>query len=163
MNSELTVYNYAEHEHLAIQWFKVLNESGDMNTTFATDMKSLTNFLTFMRSNGTLAFSSDEKGMWFTIWFSKYMDGAFWGVWVREDRRHGATYFKMIASALNEAFKYFTVIIGECKQERLHDMHLKLGFKYCGAIPFVWNGENVNYYALTKEAWENRKLRKREV
>jgi hypothetical protein len=154
---ELYPYDYTTQEWLLVAWYQELVESGDMYVTFASDMRYLSNFLQFFRGRVTLGYSADERGIWFALWVEPMMSGAYWGVWIRKDKRHTVSAFKALAFGIDEALKYFTCIIGICKQEHLRDIHLKLGFKKLGVIPALWDGEDVDAYVLTRDGWTNRK------
>ena len=158
--SNLTVYDWRSDEWLLVDWYAQLIKSGDMAVTFTPDMRYMGNFLAWFRAPRTLAISNDNSGVFFAFWLESFLSGAFCGLWVREDKRQSPTAMKLIIEAYNSAFQVYTVLMGICKQEHLRDVHLKLGYTKKTTIPALWNGDAVDFYAITKDDWEKRHERR---
>jgi hypothetical protein len=156
----LTVYNWKTDEYLLIDWYAKLIQSGDMALTFTLDMRWMGNFLQYFRK-ATLGYACDEKGIFFACWLEPLLSGAFFGMWIREDKRQASTSLKLAIEAYGEAFKVYTVLMGLCKQDHLKDVHLKLGYTLQCTIPGLWNGEDVAVYSMTREQWETRYERRK--
>jgi hypothetical protein len=150
---QLRVYDWRSDEWLLLDWYNQLVGSGDMAVTFTPDMRYLSNFLTFFRGHVTMGYSADEKGIFFAVWIEPFLAGAFFGLWIRSDKRHTLSALRLTKEAYTEAFKMCTVLIGLCKQEHLREIHEKLGYKRLATIPALWNGEAVDVYAITREQW----------
>ena len=154
---QLRLYEWQTQEYLLIDWYSQLVASGDMYVTFAPDMRYMSNFLTFFRGHAILGYDVDEKGIWFAFWVEPCMSGAYAGVWIREDKRHAPSSFKLLSKAYDEAFKVYTVIIGMSKQFDHRELHAKLGYTHACTIPGLWNGDEVDIHYLTREQWNHRK------
>ncbi len=105
-------YDWRGEEWLLLDWYHRLITSGDMVTTMTADMKHLSNFLMYFRTKVTLAYSADNDGIWFASWVEPIMSGAFFGAWIRKDKRQSPTALKLLTQVYDEAFKVFVVLIG---------------------------------------------------
>lgn len=149
----LRVYRWQTEEYMLIDWYNKLVSTGEMYTTFGADMRHMSTFLTFFRARVTMGYANDEKGIYFACWVEPFLSGGFFGVWIREDKRHTITALKLIKEAYTEAFKMCTVLIGICKQPYLAKVHAQLGYKKMGTVPALWNGEDTDVYTITKDSW----------
>lgn len=158
----LRVYDWRTEEWLLIDWYHKLVTSGDMNTTMMSDMRYLSNFLLYFRPKVTLAYASDNNGIWFASWVEPFMAGAFFGLWIRQDKRHIPSAYRLLSEAYDEAFKVFTVLIGISCQEHLRDIHRKMGYSHLGTVPAIWDGNPADVYFMTREMWEAKNGRRRQ-
>jgi|SRR5581483_3193661 len=152
----LRVYNWEIDEFLLVDWYNNLIMSGDHFKTFYRDLRHLSTFLDFFKPPRTLAIAVDDKGIWFAYWIDSMMSGAFFGLWVREDKRQAPSMLKCFREAINGSFLFASVLISITKQDHVCRQLEKLGFDYLGRVPALWDGENVDVYTLTKDDWEQR-------
>jgi len=152
----LHVYNWTTDEFMLVDWYNVLVQSGDHYLAFNKEMRLLSVFLDGFKPPRTLALATDKAGVWMAYWIDPYLSGANIGFWVREDKRHSGTMFKLFRKAVNETFKVATVLLIPTKQEHVGNIMLKLGAVFGMTIPALWDGEDVSVYTLTKDKWKYR-------
>jgi hypothetical protein len=155
----LRVYKWREDEMLVVDWYAQLVQSGDMYVTFMPEMRYMGNFLQYWR-HATLGYAMDSKGIFFAFWLDPLLSGAFFGVWIRSEYRGKPVIVRLVTAAMDEAFKFASVLIALCKQEHLRDIISKLGAKLAMTIPGLWNGEAADAHVITKDEWEASRVRR---
>jgi hypothetical protein len=146
------------HEMIALQWFLLLKgKPQEFADLFARDLQSLTRFLYWMANNVALGWECDERGAWACAWVEPMLTGAFFGGWIREDKRGTVGAVMFIRKAYRQAFEKFPVIIGITKQPALHDLHIALGYDYLGTVPKLFDNADARVYVLTKENFYGRR------
>ena len=160
METDLKVYRWQTDEFLLIDWYSQLVQSGDMAVTFTPDMRYMSSFLAYFRGRCTLGYATDTRGIYFACWIEPFLSGAFFGIWIREAYRTVPSSLKLTVAAYDAAFQTATVLIGICKQDHLRELHEKLGYKRLATIPALWNGSDVDAYALTRDMWQQRRRAK---
>lgn len=161
MDSEkrLTGYNPQLHEAFLLAWFFHLRQTGDINTTFFKDLHNITPFLNYFANGVKLGFAYDVKGLTFAVWYHPILDAAEFGLWIREDKRQSPSSLKCLYEAFDHVFDLFPVIMSVCKQGHLREIHEKIGFNVSADIPAAWDGNTIQIYYLTKEAYNERRRR----
>lgn len=152
------------HEMLALGWWLKLKEDPiEFANLFSREFKFLTPFMFWCAHNATIVFDCDKDGLWACAWTVPDMDGAFFGAWFRHDRRHGKETYKFIMEAYRLAFERYPTLVGITKQQRLRDLHLKLGYEFRGELPSWFDGDTAFMYVLTRESfYGGRRQRKNE-
>ena len=150
--NDLRLYNWEREEFLLVEWYNQLVTSGDHFITFSSDMRHLSTFLTTFK-NQALVYAVDNLGMWFACWFEPIMSGAYFGTWVRKDKRHGTAWYGRFKAAIDAAFQRLTVLIALTKQEAVAEQLERIGAVHGMRIPALWDGEAVDVYTLTRDQW----------
>lgn len=158
----LRVYDWRHDEFMLIDWYNALVTSGDHYLTFSPDLRYMSNFLNFFKPPRTLAYALDSKGMTFAFWLEPALSGAFFGVWIRSDKRHAPSSMRLLQLAMDESFKAAAALMATTKQETVAAMLEKMGATHHSPdIPALWDGESVSLYSITKDKWERRYERTR--
>lgn len=151
----LIPYNPAAHEQLLVHWFFNLKKTGDLDKVFFKDLHTLTAFLNYYANGVKLAFTVDKDGISLAAWVRPILDAGEFGLWIREDKRHSPSSLRSVYEAYDDLFKRFAVLMGVSKQQHLRKLHEKLGYEVSIEIPNAWDGEPVQIYHLTREAYEH--------
>ena len=61
-------------------------------------------------------------------WFTPWLNSAWMGLWIREDKRHSKEAFRNLIDLMNEALELVPVIMGVTRQPELIEIHRKLGY-----------------------------------
>lgn len=154
--SELRIYNWTSDEFVLLDWYNQLVTTGDHYLAFDKDLRYVSNFLAFFKPPQTLAFASDKRGMWFAFWLSPFMSGANFGLWVREDKRNGTAWFKLLTECFDESFKTVTVLIAVTKQDSVCAQLERLGAVRGMVLPAFWDGADAMVYSMTKDQWRQK-------
>ena len=158
----LTGYNPQLHEAFLLAWFFHLRQTGDLDKVAHPSLHTLTTFLNHYANDVKLGFASDTKGIWFASWVRPLMNAGEFGLWIREDKRHSPTALKCLYESYNTCFQWYTTLIGISKQGHLKEIHEKMGYVQCADIPAVWSGNAVQVYYLTKDAYNERIIGKKQ-
>lgn len=157
----IQIYEKSKHEWAAVAWFGHLLDSGDLPKLFLPPLHNLTDFLgLFASGHVLLMFDADTKGIWFATWVEPFASGAFFSLWVRPDYRKRSAALRNVNFVYDQAIKKFPVLIGVTRQPELHEMHLKVGYKFVGDVPKLLNGEKAMVYCMTRESRADAKVLK---
>ena len=129
----------SDHILLAQNFWNTLKESGDLNGIFMNGQATTAYQLMHLLSPPNYGFMDiDDKGVGMAIWFSSWMNAAWMGLWIREDKRQSIKYFQNLTSAMREAFKLVPVIMGVTKKPEILEIHRKLGYDISIVIPDLY-------------------------
>ncbi len=129
----------SNHILLAQNFWNTLKESGDLDGIFMNGQATTAYQLMDMLSPPNYGFLDiDDKGVGMAIWFSSWMNAAWMGLWIREDKRQSIKYFQNLTSAMREAFKLVPVIMGVTKKPEILEIHRKLGYDISIVIPDLY-------------------------
>lgn len=149
----MTLYDRDRHEMFVLKWWTDLNANpAELENLFAKPLRNLTTILNWAASTVKVMFETDWDGIWAAAWVEPYMSGAFFGAWIRPDKRHTKAALQFINQAYDTALGYFPVLIGLTKQKNLHELHLRLGYEYVGEVPYLFDGQTAYEYRMTKES-----------
>lgn len=155
----MIVYNRStEHDLLLARWWAILCETGELRTTFAKSIESLSSFYALFHPPSVLLFFTDANGIWLAAWFESVLSGAFMGLWSRQDKRKSRSAFRAVLSIYRQALVTWPVLIGVTKQEKLIDQHQRLGYTLLGKIPCLFDGEDAFVLVLTKQTFRDREV-----
>lgn len=131
----MTVYQPGDHEAelLLGQCYIELLKSEDLARLFV-DPPSLRSFLNTFTPPICLLFEHDERGIFLLAWIEPSLKGAFFALWLRQDRRKSLGAYRGILMALCAGLSRFTVLLGITGQESLVAQHLKLGYDLLNKI-----------------------------
>lgn len=150
-----------EHGALLARWWAELHASGDINVLFPVRAQTLQSVFKLFEPPLIAMFDYDELGIWFMAWLSPTLDGAFFSLWVRKDRRHTPETYRNMRTAYDAALARFPVLLGVTIQERLLPHHELLGYTVCGPIPYIFDGKPAWIVVLTKDSFRSDALDQR--
>lgn len=156
-DKELRVYNAQTDEGLLVGMYYDAAKDGTLQTAFHPQLRLLSNFLTFFRFQATLGICVDDKGIWCAFSAEPMLDGVQVGMWVRKDRRHTHDVYTMAIKAHDEIFKARPLAITMSQDIEKQELFQRFGYKRCGTFPKALNGQDVEFFALTKEDYEQHK------
>lgn len=144
-----------ESDILLARWWETLAESGDLGEVFSVEFAALGAFMEGMK-NTTLLYDYDDKGIWFAIWADRIMSGAFFGFWVREDRRPSingnlAESLSRVHEGLDRFFGVYPVLFQVTRNPHIVELAMRIGAKILGRVPYIFDGEDAMITFLTKE------------
>ena len=154
----MIAYDSTKHEMLLLKWYLDLSaRPAEFEKLFAQPLRSLTELLKWAQGNVTLGFELDSQGIWVAAWYEPVMSGAFFGAWLREDRRGSFAAWRFIDRAYRVAFEHFPVLIGITQQPELDKLHHALGYQRLGVVPGLFDGKPALIYVLSKENYYGRR------
>ena len=131
--------NNPDHVLLAQDLWNKLKESGDLDGMFMEGQATTAYQIMGLMSDPNYGFLDvDEKGVWMAVWFSSWMNSAWMGLWVREDKRHSMSFHKNLFPLLRGAFKLVPVIMGVTKKPEILEIHRKLGYDISIVVPNLY-------------------------
>ena len=131
--------NDPDHILLAQNFWSHLKDSGDLDGIFMNGQATTSYQLMDMLAPPNYGFMDvDDKGVGMAIWFSSWMNAAWMGLWIREDKRQSIKYFQNLTSAMREAFKLVPVIMGVTKKPEILEIHRKLGYDISIVVPDLY-------------------------
>lgn len=149
------------HETLLVHWYysSLVAEPEEFANLFAKPLRNLTEILHWAKHSVKLIFESDGT-IWIAAWILPEMSGAWFGLWVRKDKRQTRAMLAFVDECLDAALERFPVLMALTKQPRLQSEIERLGFVHQGATPHLFDGAPANAYYLTKETRDGRRRRK---
>ena len=116
-------------------------------------------FLSCFHHGTTLIFQEDTRGVTRAIWTEPFLQGAFLGLYFREDIRQQRQSFAFLTTVYALVFQRFPTILGlvadqRPDKDRLLNMHRKLGYSKGLALPHVLHGHAVHLVSITKAMWD---------
>lgn len=153
---QLSKYEWTRDEYLLVDWYNALVSSGEHYQTFSPELRYLSEFLNFFKPPRILVYSADKGGIFYAFWLEPAMSGAYFGVWIRKDKRTRPSSLELLKRSFNASFEGCTVLIAVTKQEDLDSTLRRLGCKHACRIPALWDGDAADVYYLTKDIWEQR-------
>ncbi len=154
-------HNDLAHGCLLSQWWYELHRSGDIDKLFPKRAQTLQALFKLFESPLIAMFDMDDDGIWFMVWLSPAVDGAFFSLWIRNDKRHTKEAYSNLRTAYEAALGAFPVLMGITIQERLLVQHEKLGYSVYGPIPDLFDGKPAWMVVLTRDSYKSAELDKR--
>lgn len=149
----MTLYDARQHETLLVAWhYQLQTNPVEHVNLFMEPLRNLTNLLAWAKDQVKLMVSWDAKGLWGAAWVEPVMSGAFFGLWIRYDMRGTPAAVAFVNRCYDQSLEHFPVLIGITKQERLHAIHLRMGYLYLGIIERLFDGDPARVYVMTKES-----------
>lgn len=161
----MTEYDRDKHEMLLVNLYvqELLPRPVEFSNLFHTSLRSLTGLLHWAANTVKIAFEFDDRGIWIATWIEPSMSGAYWGLWVREDKRKSKAMFAFVNQSLDLCLKAYPVLMAPTKQVRLRSEMERLGWIYQGEIPHLFDGASAGVYYMDKETRDARFERRREI
>lgn len=143
------------HEMILVNWYlELLQDQREFQNLFTAPLRNLTEILFWAKHTVKLYYEADDRGAWMAVWYEPVMSGAYWGCWVRKDKRHSPRMLRNVEQSLDEGLRIFPVLMAPTKQVRLRKEMTRLGFVHQGDIPFLFDGAPAGVYYLTQETRE---------
>jgi len=151
-------YDRDKHEMLVVNWYvqELAAKPAEFANLFAKPLRNLTEILFWSARTVKLYFELDIRGIWIASWVEPCMSGAYWGVWVREDKRKSKAMLAHVNQSLDFALTHFPVLMAPTKQPRLQKEMERLGWIREGQIPHLFDGDAAGVYWLDKESRDAR-------
>lgn len=158
-------YDRDKHEMLVVNWYvqELAGKPDEFANLFAKPLRNLTEILFWSARTVKLYFEIDVAGIWCASWIEPCMSGAYWGVWVREDKRKSKAMLAHVNQSLDLALRHFPVLMAPTKQPRLQSEMERLGWIREGQIPHLFDGDAAGVYWLDKESRDARFRRRKNI
>jgi hypothetical protein len=149
------VYDPTQHEIILTDWYlrQLLSEPEEFQQLFAKPLRSLTEILNWAKNTVKVIFELDALGVTRAAWYAPDLSGAWFGCWMRKDKRGEVGAVVFIRNAYRYGLEFFPVLISLTKQERLDPVLRRLGNEYVGKVPYLFDGEAAFVYVQTKESF----------
>jgi hypothetical protein len=137
-----------------LHWYAQLAASGDLTRLLGPSIYSMAAFMAhFTSPSANLYYIEDEKGWMAAAWVFPFLGGGTWGLWVREDKRSSGSrqILDLIMETLEDCFSAYPVLVNTTKQPDIVAKTCRLGYKYIGVIPYLFEGDECHVMYMTKE------------
>jgi hypothetical protein len=147
-------YERERHELIVVNWYiqELAAKPVEFANLFAKPLRNLTEILYWCSRTVKLFFELDTSGIWIASWVEPTMNGAYWSLWVREDKRQGKGMLAHVNQSLDLALVHFQVLMAVSKQPRLQSEMERLGWIREGQIPHLFDGDPASVYWMDKES-----------
>jgi hypothetical protein len=161
----MIAYEKDKHELMLVNLYvqELLPKPVEFANLFHTSLRSLTGLLHWAANTVKMAFDFDAQGIWIATWVEPSMSGAYWGLWVREDKRKSKAMLAFVNQSLDLCLKMYPVLMAPTKQVRLRSEMERLGWIYQGEIPHLFDGAPAGVYYMDQETRDARFERRREI
>jgi hypothetical protein len=144
-------------------WLHLRSDPVEFENLFAEPLRGLTAILNWAKNSVNIMFNSDEQGITFAAWVEPFLSGAYFGAWSRKDVRGSKGHLRFMDECFTRALEQYPVLVGVTKQERLHNIHLKMGYRYLGEIGALFDGSPARVYTMNAESRANRAQARQEI
>lgn len=159
----MRLYDRDRDESLIVGWyFSLKSDPVEFSNLFMKPLRNLTHLLLWAERDVKVMFEEDEDGIWACSWAEPYGSDAFFGSWIRKDKRGTFAAVAFIRRCFRLCFEHFHAIIGITKQPDLDKLHLALGYRFVGEFSTLFDGSPARVYELTSEAFHERRRREKQ-
>jgi hypothetical protein len=154
---ELKVYTPSPEEDILLgRWWDHMAGCGDLETVFTAEYTLLSRFMAGFQPPSVLLYAADDDGIYFAMWADPAMSGAFFGFWMRADKRPSETgdvteAYALSHSALDTLLANFPILFIVTRDPHIVQLALRLGGKVLGMVPHIFDGESAYVCYLTTE------------
>lgn len=149
-------YQIGVKEDLALlAWWYHLANSGDLEATFNRETAALTQFFKVFEAPTELYYEQDDQGFTVASWLTPMMDGAFFSLWIRADKRQSKSSLNFIIELLGTALARYKVLLFVTRNENVMELAKRIGFEPKGEIPYLFDGDTAFVGTLTPFALES--------
>ena len=152
-----TTYRYtgsAAEDLLLAQLWSQMRQDDTFELAFNDEAFTLGNLIDLYRAPNTMFYKVDENGIWFVVWFSPVMGGAYMGAYLRSDRRgreDREAHCCATREIMEQAMGPYKVLIVVTQQEWLLQNIADLGYNWLGKIPYLFYGNDAWIGYVTAE------------
>jgi len=97
------------------------------------------------------------------VWLSSWMNAAWMGLWIREDKRQSRKCFSNLVEVMRETFKLLPVIMGVTQRPEILEIHRKLGYDISIVIPDLYGSKPGWIVQLHRDKFKFLKENKKKV
>ena len=145
---------------LVADWFALIERNGENALMFPVP-HTLSSFLEQFAPPNVLLIEIDDRGIWFAVWLTPAQSGAFYSLWIREDKRSTKAAYKLGIETQELALQQFTCLLTLTTQERLLELWKRMGYSILGRIEDLFGpGKGAWFGYLSKEAFDGRSSRR---
>lgn len=146
-----------DEDLLLLNWWTVLGSTRELETVFSSFTTALGGFMRCWAPPTILMYEADEAGIWGACWLDPIHSGAFYGLWIRPDKRRTKTGLKFALESLEYALTRAPVLISLTRDESLFKQTVHLGFTPLqGVIPWVLDGDDARVAYMTSREFNAR-------
>lgn len=132
-------------------------EDREFDRIFLPSVEPASAFLAMFAPPTVLVYETDERGMWFTLWFVPFLCGASVGIWIRSDMRRSKAAYFAVQKVLDFALSQWPVLVAVTKDAAVARLHTHLGFCVAGQIPKLLDNGLAFVTYLTRELFSAKK------
>lgn len=160
----MRLYEPERDELLMLYWFLNLRaDPVEFENLFVGPQRTLTNILNWAKNSVNVMIDVDAEGIRFAAWVAPYLSIAEFGSWARKDSRGTKAHLKFMDEAYDKSLAQYPVLIGLTKQEKLHNLHLSMGYEFKTEIEQAFDGTPARVYVLTRASRANRQKVRQEI
>ena len=153
----MILYQRERHEHLLVAfYFELKRDPVELADLFMQPLQNLTNFLWWAEHTVKFMFAKDAQGIWAAAWVEPIMSGAFFGTWIRKEKRKGVGQYAFVNHCINVSLDTFPILIALTQRRELDTIMRRLGFEGGEEYPHLFAGNTALAYKLTTETRRNR-------
>lgn len=142
---------------LLLDWWVLLGRTRELETVFSAFTTALGGFMRCWAPPAILIYEVDEQGIWAACWLDPIHSGAFYGLWIRADKRRTKSGLKFVVESLEYALTRAPVLISLTRDESLFNQTIHLGFTPLqGTIPWVLDGDDAHIAYMTSREFAAR-------
>ena len=161
MNSDL-LYQYAgsaTEDMLLAQLWAQMQQDGALEAIFNDADFPLGELIAMFRHPNSMLYKVDEAGIWFIVWVTPVLGGAFQSGYLRPDCRGRETReanLVALRQVLERFLGIYRVLMVVTQQERLLPNLERLGYTVLGKIPHLFHGNDAWIGYMTSESLQER-------
>lgn len=149
-----------EHEPLVVAWYYELQrDPREFEQLFMAPLRSLTELLHWAKHQVKFIFASDGT-IWAAGWFEPIGSSAFYGCWIRKDRRGTPSSYAFVRRCHREGLQRFEELIGITCQPELEKVHLALGYEKMPTELHLFDKRKTWVYILNKDGLKRKHERR---
>jgi hypothetical protein len=155
--AELKVYEPGPATDILLaRWWDHMAGCGDLELVFESEYALLSRFMAGFQAPTVLLYAEDADGIYFAMWADPIMSGAFFGFWMRSDKRPSETgdvseAYELSHSALDTFLANFPVMLIATRDPHIVQLAQRLGGKLLGVVPHIFDGSGAFVCYLTRE------------
>ena len=155
--AELKVYEPGPASDILLaRWWDHMAGCGDLELVFESEYTMLSRFMAGFQAPTVLLYAEDDDGIYFAMWADPVMSGAFFGFWMRADKRPSENgdvglAYELSHGALDTLLANFPILFIATRDAHIVQLALRIGGKVLGVVPHVFDGSSAYICYLTRE------------
>lgn len=165
---DLPIYYYAPDRVMdwsLLSWYRYLVESGEFKGLFMESMNSPHAILNYFARNGRMIMHLDlDRRIQCAAWIEPFSTtAAYFGLWLHPNERKTKKGYQFNDIVHQRAMNAFELLLTLARNPKIIKVMKHYGYDYKCMIPKAFDGEDVHLLVLTREAFENRPIKRRQV
>lgn len=161
--SDLYKYEPGHMDWFLLNWMSRMQADGELNHTLSLGLHTPLAFLNFMAQRALYFRLDGFNNVTYAAWFEPIMGNCFMSFYVSPSVRNVQEekvffLFDMINMAFAAGVRTIVGLIQERDRPELTQkfikLHLRLGYEYCGRVPYLFDNKHCYVVAYTIENWE---------